>query len=430
MIVDKKLNTPVYTRRKICRALSLFRVKSGALVAEGVHVREQDDALVCAEGREFVRELPIETTALIRCIGMDHGLFAYADGILYDLARGNLYACPELPVRILCFLAGNEKQFFALTLTALYRLESGTDGSAGAMTAIADGGVCGAVHNERLFVASGYRVRYSKPLFPCDWTLATQGAGYLDLPAEGGEIREILSFQDDLYLIRERGISRLYASGDTLGFRAESVPYSCGEIRNGSAVNGGKAIYFFTESGLFRFNGSSCVRMAHCGSEMIARDKAVTAAFAGGNYHAIVTVNGERCLFCFDSETRRGHFVRFPAEQIAGGKELLFSEGKNLYRLTERGVGIRDSELSIGQTAFGLSLHEKMLDGIMIEGSGRFRIEVRAGRGSARFARGRAGEPIRFPDPLRGIAFSMRLRSDSDDACVRSVTFEIREGRS
>jgi len=434
MILEKKLKIPAYVRRNIIRRFSLFREQSGTLAAEGLHVRESGDLLVCAEGRTQTRSLPQKPIALFCSAGMGHARFVYTDGVLENLDSGARYALSERPTSVLCFIENDAECYYVLTQSAFYALQEATVSESGGeaignAVAIegAGGGVSAAVHFERVFVANGFRVSFSAPLAPRNRTIGVQDAGYIDLPAEGGTIQEIVSFDDKLILFRERGISTLYASGNTLKFRAESVPYACGNVKTRSVANCGKVIAFFTESGLYTFNGTACKRVFGCGAELISGVDA--AVVADGKYYAAVTVKGERVLFCYDPEEVRGHFIRFSADLLAGGKELLFTEDEACYRLTAQGVGMREYELKTGQTTFGLSPSDKLLDGLMIDGTGRFRIEVRTRRGLARFARGSAGEYIRFPYPVRGVTFSVRLRSLSENASVRSVAFDIREAR-
>lgn len=441
MILEKKLQTPSYVRRTVQREISLFREQGNALLAEGIHFREKDGRIVQAEGREAEGTLPENTTALFRTVGMDDALFAYsdADETLYDLKQQKSYALSLRPKQIVCFREGEEKRYYVLTQSSFSRLktltenEEGAEGETVETTAViavrTSGGDCCGVHYERVFIADGESVAYSAPLTAEDWTIAIDKAGKIDLPNECGNIHAIVSFDDRLYLFRERGITRLYASGDMLGFRAEAIPYACGMMKQGSVVNCGRYVCFLTESGLFSFNGQVCMRISHCGSEAIDAESEISAAFANGKYYATVTVGGERCIFCYDPEQERGHFIRFSADCIVGGVRLLFAQGGKLYHLTDRGTGEKGSELYLGKTTFFTSSKDKMLDAIVIDGNGYFRVEIRSGKGLARFVRGWAGEYLRLPYPIRGAAFSLRLRTNSENCFVRAVTLDFREAQ-
>lgn len=435
MMLEKHLQTPTYVRRNVNRALSLFRKRGNALVAEGVHFREENDVMVTAEGCTCVEETSIQTEALFRTIGMDSVLFSYANETLKNMSNGDSFQLAAKPSHVFCFADSDDKKYYALTQNALYALQTTTDEDdqttcAAVAVSGQTGGGCCAVHYERVVIASGSKLMFSAPLSAEEWTCAIDKGGSLELPNESGDVIEIISFEDHLFLMRERGITKLYASGDMREFYAREIPFACGKIKKGSIVRGESAIYFFTESGLYSFNGASCLRIPHCGSELITRDCDISAAFAHGNYYAAVKIGTERCIFCYDIAAERGHFIRFPAERVVGGTQLLFTQGKKICQLTEQGFGAKEGELNLGKTAFGLSGTDKILDGIVIDGSGKFRVEVRVGNGLARYVRGTAGEYLRFAYPVRGRFFSIRLKSYSEDASIRSMTFDLREAQA
>lgn len=427
MIPKKSFLSPSYTRRSVRRTLSLFGEENGALSVAALHFRKSGDKLVLAEGTERLQSLSADGVVL-SAEGHGGGLFSYAEGALTRLSDGAAFALSSKPAAILSFLddENGETEYFAVDEDGVRSL--GADGS---VTVVSEnGGVCGCVHYERIFTAAGCRVRYSEPLAPDNWTQAVQGAGYVDLPSDGGEILSVCSYKEKLYLFRKCGITQLRALGDTLNFKAVKMPFSCGEIVNGSVQNCGEKVLFLTESGLFSFNGATCTRLGGYGASLIDATAPLSSAVYDGKYYCAVRLReGENCIFCADPAAKEGHFIRAAATSVAGGDALYFTENGHLCRLTAPD-GNREGTLTVEQTLLGLSAGDKFLDAITVEGEGYFSVAARAERGLIRHVRGRAGERLVFPYPVRGNAFSFRIRTRSERAEIRAIVCEVREENS
>lgn len=421
MIAEKSLNLPAYTRRSVRRRLSLFGEEDGALPVRALHMRACGKRLVMAEGAE--RAATAENALPLSARGHGGGLFLYAQGTLKRFADGAEFALAETPREILCFLDGDgaTERYFALTESALYELKNGAATAAEG----AEGGDCACVHYERIFTAKGCRVRYGAPLDPSDWARSAQNAGYLDLPSEGGDVLAVESFREKLYLFRRRGITCLRALGDTLNFKAVTVPFACGELIDGSVRCCGEKMIFLTESGLYSFNGETCVRHDGCGETLIDRSAPLSSAAFDGRYYCTARVNGEKTVYCFDPARKTGWFYRFAADGVAGDDGLYFTESGGLHRVMRGGSG-REAAVAVERTTLGLSDGNKFLDAVTVEGKGFFTVEARSREG-IRMLRGRAGERLTPRTPLRGNAFSFVLRTCSQGAEIASVVFGIRE---
>lgn len=428
MIYEKKLTSPTFRKRSIKRGLSLFKERSGALLCRGLHFREEDGCLTVAEGAENLSALPAGTEELYTTSGHDEIAFAQTGNILRAVDGSIRYTGVVSCTEFLSYRSGTTGSvLFGLRNNALYLLKSG----AVSRVSGAVGGDCACIAGERLLTASKDTVHWSKSLAPDNWALSLHEAGNVQLPSMYGKITAMIPFQERVYLIRERGISVLRAQGDELSFRAEDIPCACGTVKQGTAKLCGDRIVFLAEGGLYSFDGSNLRRLSGCGFSEIDQSGSVKAVACGGKYYARVSLkSGQTCIWVVDPIKERGHFTCVNAEMIAGGGEFLFAEGGNLFRLTEHGSPLTATcggTLTTERSLLGLSPRKKYLDGIVIEGRGWFCVEMRAEKGAAHIAHGAAGERIVFPTPVQGTSFSLTLRTFSEDATVRSVTFELRE---
>ncbi len=421
----KDLSAPAFTARTVkLEGCSAFREREDALVAEKcVQFRPDGDAFVCGEGGKILTE----ATGIFRLMrGMD-GVVGYGDGKIYCFyGEKTEIGATETPNAVVEWKdADGVPRTYAVSDRKIVRLD------AGGVTEIegAAGGVCAAVHYERLFTASGDRVRYSRALAPEDWTEAAQGAGYVDLPSEDGAIVAMVSYKEKLYLFRERGIMQLRVLGDNLNFKAASMPYSCGKLYPRTVVNCGKRVLFLTDRGLYAFNGAGCVRLGGSGFSSLDLSADMVAANVGDRYYLAATSEGRRRILSYDEQTETGYFIRAGAKELASdGKTLYYTAEGKLCRLTERGFpeGERAAcTLESCRSSFGLSGERKFLDGITLSGEGFFRVTA-TGETCERAA-GRAGEKLRFSAPVRGSSFRLRIESGSEGVCLRGITLNMRE---
>lgn len=429
MIPDKTLEIPAFTRRSVRRKLALNGEESGAVSVRALHMRKDGEGLTVAEGCEKICTLPDGFSQAVSARGHGMRLFARGENALCDFKDGTEYTFPSAPRDVLCFLDENgEECYFAVTKDGVFALANGE-----ARTVGADGGTCAAVHYERIFTADGCRISYSNPLAPEDWTGSVQGAGFVDLPSEGGDAVALVSFRERLYLFRGHGITRLRALGDTLSLKAETVPFVCGNILSGSVQNCGGYVLFFTENGLYSFNGTSCSLMDGCGASYIDLTMPLSSAVYDGNYACAVTLKGgERAIFCADPIQRTGYFLRYEAESLACGADgLYFACEGALCRLTPRGLPpLKECLVQTEYSLLGLSDADKYLDCVTVEGVGEFWVEAKAECGAPSYAHGRAGGRLRFSRPVHGNAFALTLRSHSENAYVAAVVYGVREGEA
>ena len=394
-----------------------------------MHFREREGGLVVAEGAEFVSALPSDCIGLRTSSGFAYQQFFLSyNGFLTRMSDSKKFLT-RTPDRILIYRAPDGKE----DLISVGKNEVFFhDGDAGGTIKGLEGGTAACLAYERLFTAKGEMIHWSNPLAPKDFTRSISGAGYAELPSFEGEILEMIPYRGDIVLIREHGVTVLRVKGEPLSYSAESMPCAFGRIYPNTIRLCGERIVFLSESGLCAFDGSHIRRIPGCGFEEIDltnSDHFNSAAVHGGYYLAVIMKDGNKRLWAVDPEKERGHFICITSRSIIGGDELLFAEEGKLYRMTARGVpkGGESAWLECERSLLGISVREKFLDSVGFDGRGFLVFEATSEHGKTQRVFGRAGERLKFPVPLRGTGFSVRIETVCEEVYIKNITFDVRE---
>ncbi len=424
MSYQKELLAPTYYRRKIRRKCKLYGEEDGYLYAKSYrHLRPQGGVLVCAEGSERLGAVPAGSR-LFR--GQFTGKrYVYANQTLYEKINGELQEIGEfhgLNTLLEVPEENGSNGLYLLSDSGIYKAQA-----SGIEILYAQGGAACCFHYERIFIAEGNRLAFSAPLDFDTWIEDARACGYVDLPSEQGNPLALLTYKEKIYLFRERGIMQIRALGDSLNFKATNIPFVCAGILPNSIVNCGRDVYFCAESGLYRFNGGYC-ELVMAGLPFNA-SAGVRAVRYGGGYLAAVTLEGgERAIFCYTRE-EGGYLICAPAVELLSEEGIFADENGTLFALTRRGFHGRrrecvfESELSM----LGLSVGNKRLQALAVEGEGAFTVTVRSDEGERCSASGRAGERIRLPRAVKGNAFSVKIASRDEGIRLSGITFELYE---
>lgn len=114
------------------------------------------------------------------------------------------------------------------------------------------------VHGERVFGSiNGARTQvwFSEDFNPSNWSVSASEAGFINFADECGDILKLVSFSNYLYVFREGGIFRLTAIGDQSEFMLKKVFTDTGRIVKNSIELCGDKIIFYSDTGLFAFDG-------------------------------------------------------------------------------------------------------------------------------------------------------------------------------
>lgn len=148
------------------------------------------------------------------------------------------------------------------------------------------------LHYERLFaVVSDNRnaVYFSDDLDPTQWDVNLQGAGFIEMIDERGELTKVISFGGYVYIFREYGIARLTAYAEQESFVVSQLFTSCGRIYEDTITICGNRVIFLAEDGLYSFDGTTTTKLIMNIENMFYgkdNSKSVGAYFQGKYYLA------------------------------------------------------------------------------------------------------------------------------------------------
>ena len=394
------------------------------------HMREEGGALIPAEAETEAAQLPAGTTDIW---SIDDRLLAYRQDneTVTLLSDSRVYPATDQLVRIVNNVAADGGDAVtALCKDALYVYSNNNATSTVYTPAPSVTNVV--AHRERLFGASGKRIRYTKPLEFRSWTpYGEQDAGYCDLPTAGGDVVDVVAMRDRVYFLREYAVTRLTGYADVYNFRLQEVPYAMGKIVSFAAV-GGECAYFFTESGLCRFDGSAAGPAAGAddGDIDLAQPIRVDTWRGRGLAASVKLKDGTQALYIYEPAVRRGRFVRRSFEKFAAANAVVLMRAGKAYRLTGRALPEGGCSLTARFALASLGDGEKRLEAVFVEGEGEVYLEAWGEDGVPRSCRGKAGEWLDFAAGVRAEQVTVRISSQDEGIAIRALTLRVRrEGR-
>lgn len=138
-----------------------------------------------------------------------------------------------------------------------------------------------AVHYERVYgTVNGEKnqVWFSSIMNPENWTVSGDEAGYITFSDESGDVEKVMSLAGHLYIFREHSVYRLTAYAEQSEFLLKKVFTDTGRIYKDTIAFAGDKIMFYSEDGLFTFDGYDAVRISDFA-------KIDDATYAIGTYH-------------------------------------------------------------------------------------------------------------------------------------------------
>ena len=145
-----------------------------------------------------------------------------------------------------------------------------------------------ALHGERLFVTVGGEKKdlwFSEDLDPTNWDASLKGGGFIEMTDERGDLNRVISFLGYVYVFRERGISRVYASGRQTDFAVTNLFVSGGRIYPGSVTVCGDRVLFLATDGLYAFDGANATKILGKVTGVISSGERCASAYRDGKYY-------------------------------------------------------------------------------------------------------------------------------------------------
>lgn len=152
-----------------------------------------------------------------------------------------------------------------------------------------------AIHYERLFAVSAtdpYALYFSDDLDPTNWSISVSDAGFIKMQDERGKLKKVISFNDYLYVFRERGISRVYANTVMqTSFYVNHLFTAGGTIYDKTITLCGNKVFFAASSGFYSFDGSSCTKRLENLFPIISDFSDAEAVYHNGKYYLLCSVD-------------------------------------------------------------------------------------------------------------------------------------------
>lgn len=203
-----------------------------------------------------------------------------------------------------------------------------------------------AVHKERCFAVvenEPYTLWFSDDLDPTNWNVGLLDAGFIKMMDGRGKLLKVLSFGGYLYIFRERGISRLTASGAQEDFYLTHLFTSSGKILEDSITVCGDRIIFVATDGVYAFDGSTTNRILENLGDLFNKETTAIGSYFDGKYYLATKIKffddkyadsnyKNNLLFAFDVES--GEFELYRGLDVQSMTPLVTGEFNSLVVLT------------------------------------------------------------------------------------------------
>lgn len=177
------------------------------------------------------------------------------------------------------------------------------------------------LHKQRLFVIDSQKdnlVRFSAKTDPTLWTTADDeedGGGTIEMNDYKGELKNLLSMGDYVFVFRDFGISKITSHSSSSVYYASNVYSSSHKIYPLTACVCDDKIFFLQEDGLYEFNGSSVKKVPIKIFETLNKtyQTAANTCFYNGRLFVACKLNfaDEEAIGCEEGEHKNNCLVEF-----------------------------------------------------------------------------------------------------------------------
>ncbi len=285
------------------------------------------------------------------------------------------------------------------------------------------------MHSERLFITTKSdkkTVWFSDDFDPSNWQISLDKAGYITLEDNLGDMLKILSFQGYLYIFRSYGISVITAYGNQEDFYVNSISVSHGRIYGNTPTDCGDYVIYLTDDGLYRFNGTTSVKIMSEIEDYIVNGENAKGCFSGGYYYLISDMKFEnnvieKGVIRYNVKTKQGHILRYLPIidfcKLNGENRQILTSTKNVNEilvLSDSGKFLSKCLKKVWQSAktdFQITNKRKRLEKMSLEIDGNVYVKIESESQSKLFLLKGKGRKEIFP-ALLGDKFSFKISSN------------------
>jgi len=309
------------------------------------------------------------------------------------------------------------------------------------------------LHKQRLFVidsGSDNLVRFSAKTDPMLWTTSNdeEGAGTIEMNDYKGQLKNLLSFGDYVFVFRDYGISKITSYSSSSVYYASNVYSSSRKIYCTTACVCEDKIYFLQEDGLYKFDGSNVEKVDLKFSKMLeenAQNNANTCFYNGKLFVAckldfddddtIGCESGEyknNCLVEFNPESKEYNITRgvdicsmLPLNDLFVNKLIVLQNGSSfLWQLNTTGVlheTVLEKKWESGKITLSSFSTNKILREVRLKCSCSCEIKIESEKRSKSFSLVESENITRLVCSLSGKEFLMSITSSDSNLCLSNL---------
>lgn len=263
-----------------------------------------------------------------------------------------------------------------------------------------------------------YKIKWSGEGGIEDWTEKISGAGWAVVQYVYGEILNLIVYKDTIVAVREYGLTFLSAYGTPENFKLSYLERKLPKIcQNTVAVVGGKLL-FYTEDGLYFYDGNKVEKCSLELAEEIESPTFVTCAKEKYYLCGVSKTLKRKAVLVYDAIRNTSYIIDAQVNALAVGDHIFAYSDTYECELTEGG----EYAFTSGELDFS-SKKVKVLKEVILDGTSDVEIEVSNGVIS-RIVRGVRGK---FRPKMRGKSFKITVRGSEKINGVSAVAEVVDE---
>lgn len=315
------------------------------------------------------------------------------------------------------------------------------------------------LHKQRLFVIdtdNDNLVRFSSKTDPMLWTTSNEdeGAGTIEMNDYKGQLKNLISFGDYVFVFRDYGISKITSYSSSSVYYASNVYSSSRKIYCSTACVCEDKIYFLQEDGLYKFDGSNVFKIDLKFSKMLeenSQEKSNSCFFNGKLYlacklnfnddNAIGCESGtyeNNCLVEFDPKSEDYNITRgvdicsmLPINDLFVNKLVILQNGSSfLWQLNDQGVlheTVLTKKWESGKITLSSFSTNKILKEVRLKCLCNCTIKIESDLRSKGFSLKSSEKITRLVCAFSGKEFSMAITSQDGTLCLSNLEMIFNE---